>query len=772
MNAPGSAAAPDTPPSSPWAQRYPLKESVVVVGNKKRSLLRPHYPSIEDPKYYDQDLKQIVNLGIWNPTEVDTVLWSEKIQRRTFWGSRTWQLAALNRYLKFHAGPPFVPVPSGHKPPVDKLAAGVAGLKISSYLRLDPVAVHDRRKIKIEEREWLSFLHKDRWFDWIQTSPGKRKRPIKTWSVDEEDIWLALRPVLELTNRFFQALIDDSHPAEDWRNFSDVFGEAPVEDATVLISYEMEEIIAKKRNKGLEFDHALVRTNQQVRNRLEKLLSSLIWGFGDLQTSHAFTCEPSKGFASMAHNYTIMVTLNIAKIQGLLNPDLTIRELCVLQFDLANLLLHEIAHAILCSRNSFVGNRSSMQNENATREPYYDGKWLPEAGFIMEQLVFGGVHESLPYKPDGVSPPPMLHVLREWPYASHAKLWPPADWDSTYLKDGALTRTYVLPATYSSKLLSEEFWEDPLIKCKSDNYFHNSRIFRVTAPIRNLRTTRCGTPKVVKKRRNQPRYPEDKILIQEWNAQKEALEKYQEIWLHKDYAKWDASPWSAIWPRQALRSFADAFEERDHIECARLARGYIEYVDWSHGHNEFAECMPTNEVASAYWIWHCIGLLMLASLPIRTEPLVENETPTHYIVELAPSKAAAAGGRVEQVYNWPDTPEPTELVVPVSEFYDQTCINGYYGKGRVRDFSQRDYLVLVGKVIRMIMYRQGRVYIKFVDAINKAKKKLSKQRFMLEEDYPRGAHKTRWVSKWPFELPEYDPTVMIHSGIEWEKPQS
>ena len=33
--------------------------------------------------------------------------------------------------------------------------------------------------------------------------------------------------------------------------------------------------------------------------------------------------------------YTCLTSVNIHKLQGLLNPDLTLRELCLLQFDLA-----------------------------------------------------------------------------------------------------------------------------------------------------------------------------------------------------------------------------------------------------------------------------------------------------------------------------------------------------------------------------------------------------------------------------------------------------
>lgn len=79
---------------------------------------------------------------------------------------------------------------------------------------------------------------------------------------------------------------------------------------------------------------AHARTSQQVENRLERLLASLIWSFGEHSTCHAITSEPSKMFNS-TKEYTCLTSVNIHKLQGLLNPDLTLRELCLLQFDLA-----------------------------------------------------------------------------------------------------------------------------------------------------------------------------------------------------------------------------------------------------------------------------------------------------------------------------------------------------------------------------------------------------------------------------------------------------
>ena len=227
-------------------------------------------------------------------------------------------------------------------------------------------------------------------------------------------------------------------------------------------------------------------------------------------------------------------------------------------------------HVVLYNRgydDAYEGNRSSLQGKNPQYEPvclfpspngrvqfslafskYLDGRGLPEAGHYMEQLIFGGVSETLrklhppPSYQSGpndipafvwgeVSPPPLLQAIRVWPWASAAHRWPPAKLHNAWLKNGAKTRVYLIPSTWSSKLLSEAFWNDPRYPRKSDNFFHNSRRFRMTAPIMHAKTTDCGMLEIVYRRNEPYLYPEENTLISDWNAQKDALYNIQGPWL-------------------------------------------------------------------------------------------------------------------------------------------------------------------------------------------------------------------------------------------------
>ncbi|KAI1360119.1 hypothetical protein F5Y08DRAFT_348996 [Xylaria arbuscula] len=418
-------------------------------------------------------------------------------------------------------------------------------------------------------------------------------------------------------------------------------------------------------------------------------------------------------------------------------------------------------HAVLYSRfagDKYVGNRSDWQDKNPQAEPYLDGQGLPEAGHYFEQLVFGGINESLPFT-EGPCPPPLLQAMRTWPYARASEYWLPANPNSSYIKDGAKTRVYIIPSTWSSKLCSEAFWNDPQYPRKSDNFFHNSRRFRTTAPIKNKRTLDCSQPDVVYRRNEPYLYPEENTLIDDWNAQKALLESIQGPWFGQDFAQWGTSPWCDLKQRQGLRDFADGFAKRDHEKCAAIAEYYAYLAPWNRGYEAFRDTMPQNgdelgDVSNNY-LWHAVGLLMLASLPLRHEQLVLKTWPTQWIMELMPSRAAAAAGHHQTIYTHPDLPPPKERAINGSVFFDSTRP----GIPPLRGFEQMHYMILLSNMVKLIINLDGYIFKKFMDSINTARKNIMKERQQLAKDYPGKAHTSRWLSKWHFELPPYDPMV-------------
>ncbi|KAI8944783.1 hypothetical protein F4801DRAFT_570554 [Xylaria longipes] len=433
-------------PSSPWAERFPIPDLTIIEGETKHSLLAPQNPSIKDPKYYYQDPDPKRHHGPDNNKDIDKFLWSEALQKQHLLGVRTYQLAVLNRRLMFSTGTSLQSMPrrisrlsrlfsSFHisRPPGSHTPAR---LRKSSKSRksfrslIDPQRqdsqIYERERIKVDEKSWLPFLRKDRWFDWINfsLSDNKQPRPRRTWSVDDEEVWEALSVSLELANRILQALLNDRHDGlrtmiygrwDFWSNLTDIFGDEPSEGATVLLSYSKEQEICKKRGTGIcEFEQSVKKTVEEARDRLIKLFSNLVWSFADHQeAAYGVTNEqPSDG--SENNPYSSLITLHVGLLEAILDPDLTEGELCILQVQATITIIHELMHAILNSRfhdDNYVGNRVTEGDdfyELEDGEPYIDAEGFREAGFCMEQSIFGGASFTLP------SPDQRIHNI---PYA-------------------------------------------------------------------------------------------------------------------------------------------------------------------------------------------------------------------------------------------------------------------------------------------------------------------------------------------------------------------
>jgi hypothetical protein len=202
--------------------------------NTNHSALAPTLPRIDDPIYYDQEPILAADKLPPSNTDLDTLFWSEATQRGELGGVETWQVAALNRHLRFSPATGYV---SGGHRPIDRAVAGLPfnfgtlnlGAPLPRSFLQFPGArawltaggtneerdfmVYQRERIKVDETRWLPFLRKDRWFDWIQVSPSsvKRSQPGRTWSVDDPNVWEILKVSIELANRMLEALIEDKH---------------------------------------------------------------------------------------------------------------------------------------------------------------------------------------------------------------------------------------------------------------------------------------------------------------------------------------------------------------------------------------------------------------------------------------------------------------------------------------------------------------------------------------------------------------------------------
>ncbi|KAF2964710.1 hypothetical protein GQX73_g8863 [Xylaria multiplex] len=518
-------------PMSPWADRYRDTQLTITEDGMKHSLLAPRYPELKDPKYYDQDPDPKEAHPPTNNKDIDRLLWSETLQKVRL-GLRTYQLTVLNRRLMFPTSDGLRPMPGGHRQTsqlhlsrplgIRKLSGSgkVSGLRkfnfqdfwfssgsygsLADSLRPD-FQTYKQERIKVDQNTWLPFLRKDRWFDWHSYSlmePTQPTQPTVTWSVDDEELWSGLSVVLELVNRILLALLIEKHDSgkktllylksnqnlifmvvilrtmifgrwDFWDNLEDVFGPPPSEDATVLLSYEKEQVVCNKRGTNVcEFKQTVDKTVPEARDRLILLLSKLIWTFTDTYD-------------------------------------------CARYFD-----------------DNYIGNCIDEEKDDrdyrpgATREPYLDAEGMHEAGWYMEQSIFGGVVDLVPMADDTRTVcPPLILYFTQWPHIFEKDKFKPADSKSAYLQDGAKYLKYHTPSTWSSKLLSETFWNSPAFPRKSDNFFHNPRLFYTEATVQGDKLQEKSNGRLhaiqISDEPDQPenQYPETREILNDWNNQ-------------------------------------------------------------------------------------------------------------------------------------------------------------------------------------------------------------------------------------------------------------
>ncbi|KAI1127011.1 hypothetical protein F5Y10DRAFT_293250 [Nemania abortiva] len=889
---------PGSPPSSPWAERFPWEDTTVVLGGTRHSYLAPQYPKIEDPKYYDQQPNRNRNHIPRGDKEIDYVLRGESVQGWHFSGLRTWKLAALNRHIVLSTKGDYMTVPKAQRRSLgEKVIQDLKDLKISfSRLNIDktplgrgskrlrqklglrlrpqtpdtpapppqapgtpapppqapgtrsplpqtpgvpapfpqtpgapapfpqtpgvpaplpqtpgapaplsrapgapalrsetpetptrlsralggpapraqrlPTPLYEgpqfqtfeKERIQVDETKWYPFLRKDRWFDWVQFFPGiEPSNPDKIWSVDDAQIWGAISVSLELADRMLKALVKDQH-----------IGGPKLEEKVFDFRNRVTRATKAKRNATQKRDAA------ETELRLTGLLSRSVWGFGILGSIHGYT-DPWVKTGSGGRAYSSLINLNIGKLEAILNPDLTLSERCMAQVDLTITILHELMHAIWQSRVVEVGYQGNLwknpgqpQGPVWPNEPYLDAEGFNECGFYMENLFFGGVADLIPLSTVakfGRPVPTLMFSFNGWPEALRGKSYTPADKNAGYLKDGAVVRSYPTSSSWPTKMLAEAFWEDQKYPNKSDNFFHRSTLFisttrlSVSGDVVTYENWRRGIRVRKAKRPPEPPfdYPEDGVVVKDWNEQIDVWARIRAPWYEYEFAEWSLSPWGERVMRELVDEFEHHFAQKDHFACAGISDSFLTWVDWKGGHREYLADMPDRNRASSDWAWHCIGLLMSASIPLRERKLARiGETGRKWTLQHAPSQEASAAGHHNTIYSRPlgglggDAKEET---IPASEYWNTAYPNGS-GRIEIENFTQMDYLQSIVETQSLITGRQGLVYADIHTAIVQAHKDLLADRTNLEICYPGRGHTTRWASNWYFKMPEYSQRII------------
>lgn len=155
-----------------WKARYPN-----WADDGSESLLIPNFPA-----YTATDFRSVFTLPDGSdsfarpaPEVLDELFQGETCQRVTYGGLRTYQVNLLNNIAAY------TPLADERNPAVESWV--------------------ERAPLTINEDEWYRVFRRDRWLNFDEPIKGW---PGKTWSVDDDEVWDRLRPIIELANRYLK----------------------------------------------------------------------------------------------------------------------------------------------------------------------------------------------------------------------------------------------------------------------------------------------------------------------------------------------------------------------------------------------------------------------------------------------------------------------------------------------------------------------------------------------------------------------------------------
>ncbi|KAI1292733.1 hypothetical protein F5Y03DRAFT_400285 [Xylaria venustula] len=700
-------------PLSPWAQRFKYNIGSrwsLIEDDEIHSGLAPELPRLH-PKYYADDPDSQEKIVEPTTLQQDTLFLSETFQRTYLKGLETWQVGPLMRYVWFSDDTGLLS--GGHlAADYESVQGGAAvGSEVDAAL-----IIFNRERIQVDESKWFTFLRKDRWFDLVKPEPILGG---SNWSVDNPKVWDVLSISLELLDRMLKAMIADKHVMmetilfgllADWDQASNT--PEPFEGAHVLLSRLWFKSTCISSNEPCALDFIDQHCSQDDWTaRLEMLMTTQEFSFIDRFDQDDTT------WGVTVHNLNAFIVADVAPLKNLISGDITLSERCMLHFIVATTILHEMFHALQKYRkldNTWPENFPSINwlKDPILSEPLVDFDATNEMGFAAEQRIFGG-----------------------------------------QLMLG-------LTALYASRLLSTEFWETPHIPNKSDNHFHFTSLFEQETVYAANRFWQTYNPATLTHQMPPSMLPGDVETIQAWHDRYLAWFMLREDWYNRDVLIWTDTPWASFKHRQSILSFGRAFARKDEVECATLAVNFTKSIAWEMGKNYYVSKMPPNVRDHGPWIFHVMGLLMAAAIPIRNIGISNaREFPAH-IASWVPSVAArTARNPLKKKLTFAARPVD-ERQVEVSEFWDPMNRED----DDILDFRHEDYLDLADAVIKHLADSGVEVPAPWLREITRTVEDLREQR----TDPTRCTQDPgSWAASWDFVIPAYNNTTSKFINGSW-----
>ncbi|KAI8623463.1 hypothetical protein F5Y19DRAFT_481665 [Xylariaceae sp. FL1651] len=734
---------------SPWARRFGLSDEADDSAFKRGPVQHSGFGP-EHPVFY-ADRPSILGTGIFpRESEKDRLFFSDALHHAHFEGILPWQYGPLNLALRFSDKGY---IPGGHQ----QVTASAFAADPKTRPGWIPILLYHGELIKPNEESWLPFLRKDRWFNF---GDGEPLLSGGAWSIDHPLVWEVMSISLELANRILIALIEDSHSflhtvlygmLGPWDEVANLIAQniipAPFPEAKVLISYELFEENRDTADPRLcdYMDIGASYTPDDHKARLEALAEELTWSFID-----------SADYIAATHEiYASFITLSTGPLKTIIEGNITLAERCILQFSVALTILHELYHALMNARMHEVWEHE----EDKTTEPFVDFSGAAELGYAFEQAVFGGTFRLSSEQ----SLPPLGFYSINWPWPHHQE--EPGDMHGIQYEghddfsEGKLIEKVLIPAEFVSRMLSDSYWKDEGIPRKSDNFFQRTSLFVSRTAYESTKPLHSYMQNVViDNQRDQSQLSNlERFMINEWRDREALWNSLRSGWYELERNTWLASEWKYMGARHLINDFAKGRRIVDLVACVQSAESLVQYVPWD---ANTSRIMYTNAL-NQEWIFHAIGLLMMAAMPIRnqgqTMPAQHLDNPIVY----SPSDMAK-DHRETIVFHQDKFKE--EQICTASRFFDPL-----YREGQViSDYTQLDYLDLVHKILEYFAVVGRTVSGPWLKEILRVGKSLRQQRQMMQQITPVSERIKLWAPTWDFEVPEYDPTA----GSRWDRATS
>ncbi|KAI0489927.1 hypothetical protein F4859DRAFT_509506 [Xylaria cf. heliscus] len=356
--------------------------------------------------------------------------------------------------------------------------------------------------------------------------------------------------------------------------------------------------------------------------------------------------------------------------------------------------------------------------------------------------------------------PPLGLVSLNWPLADVARHRLRGTFINGHgdFAPGKIIEKDLIPVEFASKLLSESFWNDPDIPRKTDNFFHRTRLFISRTPyVANDSINAYANPMVINQSLSSSNLTQsEKVMIKEWGEREALWNTLRGSWYQVNYELWQETPWSITYMRSMLSAFQEGHQKADIEQCSACAENLVSRIPWYPITTREAYIADL-EALGYPWIIHCIGLLMMAAIPIRNHgefsPLVSMYRGEHW----TPSKEAQKAGRQSMDVQVQIKTQAGGTPLPPSRF-PNPLRPGFVLTAA--DCTQFHFLDMVLEIIQYLALAQTLVPTTWIAEILRVEGLLRKELMDRRQSAFSFEGMNTWSLSWDFEVPEFRPDLL------------